>query len=76
MKYIEEYLSKTLEQNEVKGTHTFSCTIEEIHKNAFYIATCTTELGGQKLQAKIPFSKDLCEAESLPTEDFELTVTV
>lgn len=73
MKYIEEYLSKTLEQNEVKGTYTFSCTT--IEKDDFYLLLCSTEIEGKKVRTSLPFSKELQKAKSLPTEDFELTVT-
>ncbi|WP_447743280.1 hypothetical protein [Enterobacter asburiae] len=74
MKYIEENISTMLTQREIKGTHTFSCTITE--KDGDYILIGITEIEGTKLGVSLPFSKELQKALSLPTEDFELTVTV
>lgn len=74
MKFIEEHLSKILEQNEVKGTHTFSCTT--IEKDDYFLLLCSTEIEGKKSGVSLPITKQLQKALSLPTEDFELTVTV
>lgn len=74
MKFIEELIQVILTKHNVKGTYTYSCTITE--KDDFYVLNGFTEIEGKKSGVSVPFTKDLQKAESLPTEDFELTVTV
>lgn len=74
MKFIEELIEVILTQNDVKGTHTFSCTITE--KDYGYLLIGSTEIDGKKAGVSVPFSKDIQKAYNIPLDDFELTVTV
>ncbi|EOZ1406519.1 hypothetical protein U9W91_001961 [Enterobacter hormaechei] len=74
MKYIEELIQVILTKHNVKGTHTFSCTT--IEKDDYYLLLCSTEIEGKKSGVSLPITKELYKSLSLPTEDFELTVTV
>lgn len=74
MKFIEEMIQVILTQHDVKGTYTFSCTVTE--RDDDYLVLCSTEIEGKKAGVSLPITKELQKALSLPTEDFELTVTV
>lgn len=74
MKFIEESIQVILNQKGLNGTHKFSCNV--MKKEHGYTVIASTTIDGKKAIAQIPYTDGLQKAESLPTEDFELTVTV